>query len=354
MDWRAQQECLGALGRDGHFRHLFNNGSDHPMVSACVVAEEIAYRNYALETTVASSLSCAKTLELFATPEIRQGLLPDLLSGKTLCAIGMTEPEAGSDTSRISTSIESQGENLVVNGFKRYISNASVADFYLVYGVSDPQAKPSEKLSVVLLPKDCPGLSTPKVYQFMGRRGSVVGEVKLENCRVPQDHLIGTWHQGFKIMLKLLNFERILLGASALGVARSAFDLAVTHAENRVAFGQPLGCKQLIWDKVAEMSWRLEAARLMNLEAAQLYDRGTRGKELMKNAALTKLVSSETAVFCADQAVQILGGDGLSQEGGRVEQIYRDARALPIAGGTSEILKYLIAGREMPELKLNL
>jgi alkylation response protein AidB-like acyl-CoA dehydrogenase len=146
----------------------------------------------------------------------------------------------------------------------------------------------------------------------------------------------------------------VILGGSGLGVARSAFEIARDHAQTRVAFGQRLGCKQLVWDKIVEMSWRIDAAELLTYRAAKLYDAGVGGKELMKEAAMAKLVSTEAANFCADQTVQVLGGDGITKEFGRAEQIFRDARALTIVGGTSEMAKYLIASRDLPAIKPNL
>jgi alkylation response protein AidB-like acyl-CoA dehydrogenase len=152
-------------------------------------------------------------------------------------------------------------------------------------------------------------------------------------------------------MREMFNFERIILGGSGLGVARSAFDIAVAHAQRREAFGAKLGTKELIWNDIAEMSWRIDAAELLTYRAAKLYDAGTAPRELMKPAAMAKLVATETATFCADRTVQILGGDGLTKEHGRAEQIYRDARALPIVGGTSEIVRYLIASADLPTIK---
>ena len=143
-------------------------------------------------------------------------------------------------------------------------------------------------------------------------------------------------------------------GRYGLGVARSAFDIAKDHAQTRTAFGQKLGQKQLIWDMVAEMSWRIDAAELLTYRAAKMYDDKIDGKALMREAAQAKLVSTETAVFCADRTVQVLGGDGVTRQYGRAEQIYRDARALPIVGGSSEMAKYLIAASEMPNIKPNL
>jgi len=153
------------------------------------------------------------------------------------------------------------------------------------------------------------------------------------------------------VMREMFNFERIILGGSGLGVARSAFDIAKAHAQRRDAFGAKLGTKELIWSDIAEMSWRIDAAELLTYRAAKLYDAGTSARDLMKPAAMAKLVATETATFCADRTVQILGGDGLTKEFGRAEQIYRDARALPIVGGTSEIARYLIATADLPAIK---
>ena len=159
---------------------------------------------------------------------------------------------------------------------------------------------------------------------------------------------------GMRVMREMFNFERIILGGSGLGVARSAFDIATAHAQRRVAFGAKLGTKELIWNDIAQMSWRIDAAELLTYRAAKLYDAGTPPRDLMKPAAMAKLVATETATFCADRTVQILGGDGLTKEFGRAEQIYRDARALPIVGGTSEIVRYLIATADLPAIKLGL
>jgi len=168
----------------------------------------------------------------------------------------------------------------------------------------------------------------------MGRRSCVVGEVKFRDCRVPADHLLGERNAGMRIMVSMFNFERIILGGSGLGVARSAFEIAKEHAQTRGAFGEKLGSKQLIWSKITDMSWRIDAAELLTYRAARLYDGGMKVRELAKPAAMAKLVATETATWCANATVQVLGGDGITKEFGRAEHIYRDARALPIVSAT--------------------
>jgi alkylation response protein AidB-like acyl-CoA dehydrogenase len=357
-DWDAVKTVVRALGEAGYlklmFADLYRGALGRPgLTHAAILSEESAYLNYAFETTIATALSCAYPLHRHAAPEVRARYLPGIVDGREVGAICVTEPDAGSDTSRLKTSIvlDRARKEWVINGAKRYISNASVADTYIVYGMDPAGAGARAPLTAVIVPKGTPGISFPRRYTFMGRRGCVVGEVTFSDCRVPADHLLGEPGGGLRIMVSMFNFERAILGGSGLGVARSAFDIAVAHAQSRTAFGGKLAAKQLIWDKIAEMSWRIDAAELLTYRATKLYDRGISGKALSKPAAMAKLVATETAVFCADQTVQILGGDGITKEYGRAEQIYRDARALPIVGGTSEMAKYLIATADLPDVK---
>ncbi len=357
-DWEAIRSVVAALGDAGYLRlmfaDLYHGSLARPgLTHATILSEEASAINYAFETTIATALSCAYPLHRHASEAVRGRYLEGIVDGRIVGAICVTEPDAGSDTSRIATRIafDEVRNEWVVNGQKRYISNAGVADAYIVYGVSDPAAPPGKGLGAVVVPSGTPGLSFPRRYTFMGRRGCVVGEVTLDDCRVPADHLLGNRTSGMRIMVEMFNFERVILGGSALGVARSAFEIATAHAQRRTAFGGELATKQLIWNDVAEMSWRIDAAELLTYRAAKLYDGGTKSRELMKPAAMAKLVATETATFCADRTVQILGGDGLTKEYGRAEQIYRDARALPIVGGTSEIVRYLIAVADLPDSK---
>jgi alkylation response protein AidB-like acyl-CoA dehydrogenase len=360
-DWEAVKLVVRALGAAGYMKLMFRDLYQGPLSSpglthATMLSEEAAYLNYAFETTIATALSCAYPLHAHAAPAIAERYLTPILEGTAIGSICMTEPNAGSDSAGMETRIrfDAKSREWVIDGFKRYISNATKSDVYIVWGISDAQVAPQKGMSAVVVPADAAGLSFPRTYDFMGRRGCVVGEVTFENVRVPEENLLGAENAGFRIMLGAFNFERAILGGSGLGVARSAFDIAKAHAQSRVAFGQKLGQKQLIWDMIAEMSWRIDAAELLTYRAAKMYDGGITGKDLMREAAQAKLVATETAVFCSDRTVQVLGGDGVTRQYGRAEQIYRDARALPIVGGSSEMAKYLIAASEMPAIKLNL
>lgn len=360
-DWEAVQRVVLELGQAGYlkvmFPDLYQGPLDAPgLTHAAILSEEAAYHNYGFETTIATAISCAFPLHRFAREELRARYLLPILEGRAVGSICMTEPGCGSDTSAMTTTItrERATGDYIVSGKKRYISNASKSDCYIVWGIADPDVPAQKGMSAVVVPAGTKGMSFPQSYDFMGRRGCVVGEVTFDQVRVPAENLLSEECDGFRVMLKAFNFERVIMGGSGAGVARSAFDIAKRHAETRRAFGSSLGSKQLIWDMIAKMSWRIDAAQLLTQRAAKMFDQGIDGKDLMREAAQAKLVATETANFCADKTVQILGGDGLTKQFGRAEQIYRDARALLIAGGTSEMVKYLIASRELPNIKLDL
>lgn len=360
-DWSAVKQGIRAIGEAGYlklmFADLYQGSLTRPgLTHATILSEEAAAINYAFETTIGSALSAAYPLHKHARPEVRERHLPGILDGSEIGAICVTEPEVGSDSAGMKTRIryDEATDEWVIDGFKRYISNASVADTYIVYGITDDTVPAQKGMTALVVPKDAAGISFPRRYTFVGRRGCVVGEVEFKGVRVPAENLLGEVNGGFRIMLGMFNFERIILSGAALGIARTAFRIATDHAQKRVAFGQKLGCKQLVWDMVAQMSSRIDAAELITYRAARLYDVGLSGKDLAKPAAMAKLVSTETACFCADRTVQVLGGDGITKEYGRAEQLFRDSRALPIVAGTSEMAKYLIAGADMPTLKPNL
>lgn len=319
-DWRAVMSVVRALGEAGYMKLMFPDIYNGPLTTpglthATILSEETAYRNYAFEATIATALSCAFPLHRHAEPGLRDRYLAPILEGRAVGAICMTEADVGSDSAGMKTRIRCDGATgeWVINGFKRYISNAGKADVYIVWGISDTDVAPQKGMTALVVPADAPGLGFPRGYDFAGRRGCVVGEVALKEVRVPRENLLAREGGGFRVMLEAFNFERVILGGAGLGVARSAFDIARHHAQTRDSFGQKLGQKQLIWDMIARMSWKIDAAELLTYRAAQMYDGGTDGKDLMREAAQAKLVATETAVFCADRTVQVLGGDGYTR-----------------------------------------
>lgn len=360
-DPAAATAVVAAFGRAGYLRLLFpdhyRGALEAPgLTHVTILSEEISYLNYAVDAAVGAVLSAAFVLHRYARSEIQDRWLPPLLDGEVRGAVAVSEPDAGSDTGALRTQVrrDSRTGEWVVRGLKRYIADASLAEVYIVYGVEQPEAPPPRRLTAVLVPAGTPGLSFPRTYKLVGRRGSVVGDVQFDDCRVPAAYGLGEPGEGARIMRSMFNFERIKLGGGGLGMARAAFDLALEHARQRDAFGQKLAAKQLIWSSIAEMSLRIEAAELLVHRAAKLYDSGVPQGAIAQEASMAKLAGTELANFCADTAVQILGGAGICRELSRGEQLYRDARALKIVGGTSEMQRYLIASSHLKGLRLNL
>jgi alkylation response protein AidB-like acyl-CoA dehydrogenase len=295
-----------------------------------------------------------KTLKDFAAPPLKERFLAPLCRGRALGAFCITEPQAGSDTSRMETRIAAEKDSFVINGRKKFITNAGVADLYLVWGVSDPRAPASRRLSCVAVEKDAPGLVLEKRLRHMGRRGFMNGVLRFDDVRVPRDRLIGGLNGGREVLGAHFAGERVYLAASYLGVAKAAYRTARDYALQRVQFGKPIGAKQAIYHKVADMATAIDAAELMTYRAAKMLDRGADPAKMMREAAMAKYFASLMVNEVCDEAVQILGGEGYCREHYRVERYYRDARIARIGGGTDEMQKYIIAGREMPDLKLDL
>jgi alkylation response protein AidB-like acyl-CoA dehydrogenase len=355
-DFELIRRLTRKLGEAGYLAlDMEGFGRDKPSLTLSALAsEEVAGRNYALGATASVIKIVGKTLKDFGGPPLRERFLAPLCRGEALGAFCITEPQAGSDTSRMETRITADGGSWVVNGRKKFITNAGVADLYLVWGVSDPDAPPSRRLSCVAIEKDAPGLTLEKRLRHMGRRGFMNGVLRFENVRVPKGHLVGPLHSGRGVLGAHFAAERVYLAASYLGVAKAAYRAAKDYARQRVQFGKPIASKQAIYHKIADMATSIDAAELMTYRAAKMLDRGADPGRMMREAAMAKYFASLMVNEVCDEAVQILGGEGYCKEHHRVERYYRDARIARIGGGTDEMQKYIIAGREMPDLKLDL
>jgi alkylation response protein AidB-like acyl-CoA dehydrogenase len=209
-------------------------------------------------------------------------------------------------------------------------------------------------MSVFVVERGTPGLSTPKVFNLMGFKGQPNGEVLLEEVRVPRSNLVGDVNRGFYVLMSHLNGERTLAGGQCLGLARSALEDAKGFACRRVQFGEPIGQKQDVYFKIAHMATLLDAACLLTYRAAKMIDAGIDQRSLSREASMAKYYTSEVANIITNEALQICGGEGYSKENLRIERYFRDARLLKIAGGTSEMQKYIIATQELPQLKIRL
>ncbi len=276
-------------------------------------------------------------IQLFGTDEQRQAWLPRCATGEWSPAFCLSEPEAGSDPRAIRTTAARDGEEWVINGTKNWISNAGIADFYVVFAVTDRESRRS---SAFIVEKDREGFSMPKLEHKLGIRGSPTGQPVFEDVRVPQENMIGPEGKGLSVALGTLERTRLGAAAQAVGIAQGAIDYATQYARERIAFGKPIIELQGIQFKLAEMETRTAAARELLYKACAMADRSEPG--LGKHTSMAKLFASDTAMFVTVEAVQVLGGYGYVTEY-PVERMMRDAKITQIYEGTNEIQRVVIA-----------
>jgi alkylation response protein AidB-like acyl-CoA dehydrogenase len=283
-------------------------------------------------------------LKLAGTDEQKDRFLPKLASGEWLAAYALTEPGSGSDSAAMRSEARLDGDEYVLNGSKRFITNAGVADLYTVFAKTDPDAGHSG-ISAFVVEATSPGFEVGRIEPKMGIKGSTTGEIFFNDCRVPADNLVGEEGEGFKIAMRILDRSRPGIGAQGLGLAQGATDYALEYARSRETMGRPIAEHQLIGAKLADMETRCEAARGLLYKCGQLIDEGADGAELTKISAMAKLYCTDVAMDVTTDAVQILGGYGYIQEY-PVERMMRDAKITQIYEGTNEIQRLVIA-REM-------
>lgn len=278
------------------------------------------------------------SIQLFGTEEQKKAFLTPLSSGEKIGAFAMTEPQAGSDAAAMKTSAIRNGGEYLLNGNKCFITNAGAAGIYLVFASTDP-SKGSKGISAFVVEGDNPGIRIGKIEDKIGLRASSNGEVVLEACTVPERNLLGKEGDGFKIALTALDYGRIGVAAMGVGLAEASSEASVAYAKERIQFGQTIASFQAIQFAIADMALETEAAKLLCYEAASLADRK---EKFTRYAAMAKVYASEVALRASERAIQVHGGYGLSREL-LVERYMRDAKALAIIEGTSEIQRLIIA-----------
>ncbi|HVH51508.1 MAG TPA: acyl-CoA dehydrogenase family protein, partial [Gaiellaceae bacterium] len=276
--------------------------------------------------------------------EQKARFLPKLASGEWLCAYALTEAGSGSDSAAMRTVARLDGDEYVLNGSKRFITNASVAHLYTVFAKTDPSLG-HDGISAFVVEADAPGFSVTRLEPKMGISGSTTGELAFEDCRIPAANLLGEEGEGFKIAMRILDRSRPGVAAQALGIAQGATDYALEYAKTRETMGKPIAQHQLIQAKLADMETECEAARGLLYRFGHMVDDGADDVELTKASAMAKLKCGDVAMAVTTDAVQILGGYGYIREY-PVERFMRDAKITQIYEGTQEIQRLVIA-REM-------
>ncbi len=340
---RFPEETVNKMGELGLMGIVFPEeygGAGMDYVCYAIAVEELSRVCASHGITLAAHISLGvNPIYLFGNEKQKKEWLPRLCSGEILGAFGLTEPNAGSDAGGTQTTAVRDGDEWVINGTKRFITNASVSEVYSVTAVTDKEKKPSHGISSFIVPNGTPGFSRDRKENKLGIRGSDTAGLIFEDCRIPLEDLLGEEGRGFPYFLEILDGGRISIAAMALGIAQGAFDEAVKYAGERYQFNRLISKFQAIQFKLADMATWIEAARHLVYNAARLHDAG---KPFGKEAAMAKLYASEIGTRVAEEAIQIHGGYGYMRDY-PVERMWRDAKLCEIGEGTSEIQKLVIA-----------
>jgi acyl-CoA dehydrogenase len=330
---KQAREILGLLGEGGWLEPI----GRLDLRACCLIREALAAASPLADSVFALQALGTVPLVLAGETPFAKRWLEAALSGEAMAAFAMTEPEAGSDVSAISTEAEGRGDHYLLNGTKSFISNAGIADFYTVFASTD-RSKGREGITCFVVDASSGGLRFVRAQVMSAPHP--LGEIEFRDLRVPVAARLGAEGEGFSLGMKTLERLRVTVGAAACGMAERALEEALAYAAARRQFGQPLSEFQLIQQKLAQMATELAAARLLVYRAAFEHDRGA--PRVKVESAMAKYFASEAAQRIVDQAVQILGGRGVMADH-PVERLYRSVRALRIYEGTTEILQLLIA-----------
>jgi butyryl-CoA dehydrogenase len=341
-------EIMKELARVDLFRVFLPpeyDGMGGGVFGMCLVVEELSRICGGVAISYAVVGLGSFPILISGSEEQKKKYLPKVAAGECLTAFCLTEAEAGSDAANMQTTAVRDGDSYILNGTKQFITNGGIANLYTVIASTD-KTKGTRGLSAFLVERDMKGVSFGKEENKMGIRASKTTEVVMQNVRVPKENLIGSEGLGFVVAMRTLDKSRPGVGAQAVGIAQGALEEALAYAQKRVQFGQPIINFQAIQFMLADMATKIEAARAMVYSTARMIDAGV--KEFSKEAAMTKLFASNTAMEVTVDAVQILGGYGYMRDY-PVEKMMRDAKITQIYEGTNQIQRLVIANRLIRE-----
>lgn len=322
-------------------------GSGSDFLSCVLVMEELARGCVSTANTYGShAILCTENIFRNGNEEQRRKYLPDLINGKKIGAICITEPEAGSDALSMRTRAEKRGDKYILNGTKMFITNGPIADVAVVYAKTDPDAG-QKGISAFVVEKEFPGFARGKSLKKMGVRGSLTGELIFEDCEVPEENLLGEENKGINVLMSGLDRERIVYSIAPIGVAQGAFDLAFKYATERIQFGAPIITFQMMQELLADVATDIQAGRVLAYWAAVMAESG---KKVRLEASYAKLFGAKVGVEAVGKAVQVFGGYGFIREF-PIERMYRDVKGIEFGAGTNQMQKLIIIGEMMRGLK---
>ncbi len=340
-------EGLRRMGMFGLNTPSEYGGSGLSMVETCIAMRELAKAHIAYYYISGLNLHIgSKGLELDGTEEQKQRWLPEMASGRQVTAFALTEPGAGSNAASIATTAVRDGNHYILNGRKIYITNAPIAGIFTVFARTS-NTKGTGGISAFIVEAGTPGLRIGELQEMLGGNGSTHAEVIFEDCRVPEDCLLGGQEgQGFRTAMKCLDAGRVCWGSYCVGAAERLLDLTLDQVSTRQQFGSPLAANQGIAWQLADMKSSLHAATLVAAEAAWTYDHNPQHRSV--RSAMSKLIGGDMVFKVADTALQLFGGSGYSRST-PIERIWREVRVVRILDGTSEIMRSIVARGLMAE-----
>ena len=315
-------------------------GGGKPLLTCALAWEELA--RACPSTFLSSGIGCllpGMAVHLFGSGEQKQKYLGGLCRGEQIPAWAVTEPQTGSDTAALKTEALREGTAYVLNGTKAFVTNGPIADWVVFLAVTDRSAPPNQRLTAFLVEKGIPGMSVGFPLDKLGARGSPTSDVTLQYCSLPEGQLIGEEGKGYALMEKINQYGRLSSAAYSLGVSQASLEEAIRYAQKRQAFGRPIAHFQEVSFKVADMQMFVDTGRLLLYRAAWMMDEGM---DADSDLSIAKLFLSESATWCAANAVQVHGGHGFLK-GVKAEQLYRDAKLGDLRDGTSEMQRRKIA-----------
>lgn len=339
MDVVEQMAELGLFGLP--FPEEYG-GQGADFLTLVLAIEELARIDSSIAITLEAAVGLgANPIFTFGTEEQKQRWLVPMARGEILGAFGLTEPGGGSDAEATRTTARVEDGEWVINGSKAFITNSGtpISKVATITATTGTREDGSKEISAIIVPTDTPGFTVGRSYRKIGWHASDTHELAFDDCRVPEENLLGERGRGFAQFLAILDEGRVAIAALGVGLAQGALEESVKYATERTAFGRPIGAFQGMQFKIADMQVRVETARLATYKAAWLRDAG---RSFKAAASLAKLYASEIAVTCAREAVQVHGGYGFSEEF-PVARFYRDSKVLEIGEGTNEIQRILIA-----------
>ncbi|TFG30365.1 MAG: acyl-CoA dehydrogenase [Promethearchaeota archaeon] len=343
---KIPESFIRKMGKKGFIGPLIPqkyNGTDLGMVAHCMITEEISKLNVSASVPRTPCILDGYLLNKYGNEEQKELYLKKIASGEKICSICVTEKEAGSNVAGIKSTAEKMGDSYVLNGSKKFITNAGIADYYFIWCLTNRNVNPRNGMSVFLVEKDIPGLIIENPYELMGINGIYNGTLEFKNMEISKENLIGEEGEGFQSLMDTFNVERITLSSECNGISLAALEDSKIYVKKRIQFDKPISTFQIIRLKIAEMATKLQAARLLTYSTAKLADMR---KNIIKEASMAKAFSSKSAVEITSEAVQIHGGEGYTDDFS-VERYMRDAKFFMIGGGTTEIQNLVIAREEL-------